>query len=108
MATTHVRCPNCNTTNTVKYGKQANGAQRYRCQNPDCERRIFLLDYSGRQKLPEIKRQIIELALTSNTNIRETARILGVSPATVIEVFELMANFGTKYRTQYVGEAARG
>ncbi|MBF0186957.1 MAG: IS1 family transposase [Magnetococcales bacterium] len=97
MATMEVCCPNCNTTNVVKYGRQANGAQRYRCQNLDCERTVFLTDYKDRVRLPEIKRQIIEMAL-SGSGIRDTARTLGVSPGAVIEVFELLANFGASYR----------
>ena len=32
-------------TEVSKAGKQANGAQRYQCQNVRCERRIFLLQY---------------------------------------------------------------
>ncbi len=96
MATIEIHCPNCNSRNVVKYGKQPNGAQRYRCMNPDCERQVFLLDYSDRQKLPEIKRQIIEMALAGK-DIREAARILNISPATVIEVYEQLAEFGRNY-----------
>lgn len=94
MAIAQVRCPNCDGLNVVKYGRQPNGAQRYRCQSPDCERQVFLLNYQSRPQLPEIKRQIIEMAL-SGSGIRETARQLNISPAKVIEVFDLLANFGT-------------
>jgi transposase-like protein len=97
MATIKVRCPHCGSHNVVKYGKQPNGTQRYRCQNQECERRIFLLEYQNRETMPEIKRQIIEMAL-NGTGIRETARRLGVSPATVIEVFEMIASFGAAFR----------
>jgi transposase-like protein len=43
MAVVPVQCPQCQGIRVVKYGKQANGAQRYRCNHPDCPRRIFLL-----------------------------------------------------------------
>ena len=94
MAIVQVRCPTCGGLNVVKYGRQPNGAQRYCCQSPDCERQVFLLNYKNRIRLPEIKRQIIEMALSGN-GIRETARQLNISPATVIEVFDLLSNFGS-------------
>ena len=43
MAVVSVQCPQCQGIHVVKYGKQTNGTQRYRCNNPDCPRRIFLL-----------------------------------------------------------------
>jgi len=67
----------------VKYGRQANGAQRFRCNNLDCERRIFLLQYQNKGRLPEIKRQMVDMAL-NGSGIRDTARVLRVSPTTVL------------------------
>jgi len=67
----------------VKYGRQANGAQRVRCNNLDCERRIFLLQYQNKGRLPEIKRQMVDMAL-NGSGIRDTARVLRVSPTTVL------------------------
>jgi len=67
----------------VKYGRQANGAQRFRCNNLDCERRIFLLQYQNKGRLPEVKRQMVDMAL-SGSGIRDTARVLGVNPTTVL------------------------
>ena len=67
----------------VKYGRQANGEQRYRCQNPHCERGIFLLQYHHRARVPEVKRQMVDMAL-NGSGIRDTARVLGVSPTTVL------------------------
>ncbi len=45
MAFVQVQCPDCHSTDVVQYGKQANGTQRYRCNNRDCSRIIFLLQY---------------------------------------------------------------
>jgi transposase-like protein len=50
-----VQCPHCQSTEVIKAGKQANGPQRYRCQNGQCERRIFLLQYQDRGRAPEIR-----------------------------------------------------
>jgi len=38
-----VQCPYCHSTEVIKAGRQANGAQRYRCHNEQCVRWIFLL-----------------------------------------------------------------
>jgi len=43
MALVYVPCPECQSIDVVQYGKQANGTQRYRCNNRDCPRTIFLL-----------------------------------------------------------------
>jgi transposase-like protein len=39
MALVYVHCPECQSIDVVQYGKQANGTQRYRCNNRDCPRR---------------------------------------------------------------------
>ncbi len=67
----------------IKAGKQPNGAQRYRCQNAACERTIFQLDYTDKGRLPEVKRQMVDMAL-NGSGIRDTARVLGVGATTVI------------------------
>jgi len=45
VAVMAVQCPECGSTEVVRYGRQANGEQRYRCNNVDCKRRIFLARY---------------------------------------------------------------
>jgi insertion element IS1 protein InsB len=83
MAVVEVQCPECGSREVVKYGRQANGEQRYRCKNPNCERMIFLLHYHDQGRLPQVKRQMVDMAL-NGSGIRDTARVLGVSPTTVI------------------------
>ena len=83
MAVVAVQCPKCESSEVVRYGRQANGEQRYRCNNPHCQRRIFLLQYHNTGWLPEVKRQIVNMAL-NGSGIRDTARVLGVSPTTVM------------------------
>ena len=51
-----VQCPHCQSTAVIKAGKQANGAQRYQCQNGQCVWRIFLLHYQDRSRVPEVRR----------------------------------------------------
>jgi transposase-like protein len=90
MATLVVSCPDCQSTRVVKAGKQPNGTQRYRCQNPTCERTIFQLTHVAHGRLPETQRQIVEMAL-NGSGIRDTARVLRVSPVTVLRVLKKRA-----------------
>jgi len=83
MATVSVQCPCCQSLAVIKAGKQPNGAQRYRCRNAECRRTIFQLDYSDQGRLPETKRQIVEMAL-NGSGVRDTARVLGISTDTVL------------------------
>ena len=84
MVTILVCCPCCNkSTDIIKAGKQPNGAQRYRCQNAACERTIFQLDYTDKGRLPETKRQIVDMVL-NGSGIRDTARVLGIGTGTVV------------------------
>ena len=83
MASVAVQCPACGSHEVVKYGQQPNGAQRYRCHSPHWQRRIFLLQYHNVGWAPEVKQQILEMAL-NGSGIRDTARILGISPTIVI------------------------
>ena len=87
MVTIPVQCPLCHSTKVIKAGKQATGAQRYQCQNRQCARRIFLLQYQDRGRIPEIRRQVIDLAL-NGSGVRDTARVLRISPTTVIAVLK--------------------
>ena len=87
MAVVAVQCPECGRGAVVKYGKQPNGEQRYRCNNPQCRRRIFLLQYHNTGWEPEVKEQMVEMAL-NGSGIRDTARVLGVSPTTVISTLK--------------------
>ena len=82
-----VQCPHCQGTEVIKAGKQANGTQRYRCQNGQCARRIFLLQYQDRGRVPEIRRQVVDMAM-NGSGIRDTARVLRISPTTVIAVLK--------------------
>ncbi|MFO1433965.1 MAG: IS1-like element transposase [Candidatus Competibacteraceae bacterium] len=67
----------------VKRGKTKNAKQRYRCRQQDCSVKTFILDYDYNGCLPEVKQQIIEMALNGSGS-RDTARVLEMSPSTVI------------------------
>jgi insertion element IS1 protein InsB len=90
-----VRCPYCQSTEVIKAGKQANRTQRYQCKNGQCERRIFLLQYQDRGRLPEIRRQVVDMAI-NGSGIRDTARVLRIRPTTVIAVLKKSPRAATR------------
>jgi insertion element IS1 protein InsB len=90
------QCPYCQGTAVIKAGKQANGTQRYQCQNRQCARRIFLLHYQHRARVPEVRRQVVDLAL-NGSGIRDTARVLRMSPTTVIAVLKKSRRATTRH-----------
>ena len=83
MVLVPVRCPYCQSDQIIKGGQTETGKQRYRCQQPDCFHRSFVLEPAYNGRLPEIKAQIIDMAL-NGSGIRDTARVLKISPTTVI------------------------
>ena len=78
-----VRCPFCQSDQIIKGGKAETGKQRYRCQSVDCPRRSFVLDPAYKGRMLEIKQQVIDMSLNGN-GICDTARVLKISPTTVI------------------------
>jgi insertion element IS1 protein InsB len=87
MVSVPVQCPYCQSTEVIKAGKQTNGAQRYQCQNGQCVRRIFLLQYQDRGRAPEVRSQVVDMAL-NGSGVRDTARVLRISPTTVIAIIK--------------------
>jgi transposase-like protein len=75
--------PHCHGTDIVRYGKTPQGKQRYRYRETVCQGRTFLLDYSSPGQSPHTKEQMIEMAMNAS-GIRDTARVLHVSPTTVL------------------------
>ena len=78
-----VRCPYCETDKVVKYGKGKTGAQRYKCMNEKCRRKIFQLAY--------VK---VEMAV-NGSGTRDTGRVLKISLNTVTSVLKNRKICGT-------------
>ena len=78
-----IHCPNCYDTELVKFGKTRQGKQRFQCRSVTCEGRTFILDHSYPGRSREVKQQIIDMAM-NGSGIRDTARVLHISPSTVI------------------------
>jgi transposase-like protein len=81
MATQEIRCPYCQWR-VKRKGFSQTGAQRYQCLALDC-RRTFQLAYAYQAWKPGVKSQIVDMAM-NGSGIRDTSRVLHVSPATVI------------------------
>lgn len=84
MITQVLHCPYCHATNIVKHGTTPEGKQRYRCRACPARGRTCLLAYTSAGQSPAIKQQIVDMAMTAS-GIRDTARVLHVSPTTVIK-----------------------
>jgi len=78
-----VQCPDCHSTDVSKHGKSAEGKKRYSCNNSECLRRTFILDNSHPGRKRSVKHQIVEMSL-NGSGVRDIARVLHVSPSTVI------------------------
>ena len=81
---TQVRhCPYCQGTDLVRHGMTPEGKQQYRCRACPDRGRTLLLEYAYAGQSPDVQQQIVEMALNAS-GIRATARVLHVSPTTVI------------------------
>lgn len=82
-----VSCPNCNSKDIKTVGLSAKGEQRYRCHNPECPTKSFMLEYRYRAYEPGIKTQVLAMAI-NGSGIRDTARVLGINKNTVISTIK--------------------
>src|SRR5262245_9064099 len=78
-----VLCPHCHSDDVIKGGKPKAGVQRYKCLNEHCPHYSFQLDRMYKGLRPAIKEQIVDMAL-NGCGIRDTARVLKISPTTVL------------------------
>src|SRR6266478_5142224 len=83
MTCISVRCPHGHSAPVVTRGKTHRGTQRDLCQNTACTRGSFLLDYRHRGGVPEVRHTIIDMSLNAS-GVRDTARVLHISPDTVL------------------------
>ena len=80
-----LHCPYCQGIDIVKHGLSPEGKQRYRCQAClEGHGRTCLLEYTYAGQSPAVKQQIVDMAMNAS-GIRDTARVLHVSPTMVIK-----------------------
>lgn len=94
-----VLCPDCGSDDGVKHGRSDEGKQRYKCRNSECRRCTFIRTYADRGYLPQVKQQITEMTL-NGSGIRDPARVLKISPTTVIETLKKRSTPEVRQRGQ--------
>lgn len=82
-----IACPACGSNEIKNAGQSLNGEPRYRCHNPNCAKKTFMLSYRYKAYRPGVKQQIIDMAINAS-GIRDTARVLGVAKGTVISTIK--------------------
>jgi transposase-like protein len=87
MALLSVKCTYCGSIKVVKFGKHPRGAQRYACQNEECSRSIFQIDYKYHACEPGMKLLILEMAI-NGSGVRAISRVLHISADVVIDTLK--------------------
>ena len=95
-----LHCFYCHGTDIVRHGQSPERTQRSQLPGyREGQGRTFLLDDAYAGQLPEVKQQMRDMALHVS-GMRDTARVLPISPTTVITelhkkhlTFELVASF---------------
>ena len=71
----------------MKSERNARGEQRYRCQNPNCPTKTFMLSYRYRAYEPGIKERVVAMVI-NGSGIRDTGRVLGIDKQTVMDLLK--------------------
>jgi transposase-like protein len=80
-------CPHCGSADVVRNGHYANGKQRYKCKNPECNCAAFAGSYSYNACDPAVRRKIYEMTVNGN-GTRAIARVLEISKNTVTSILK--------------------
>ena len=70
-----VTCPECNSSNIVKYGKIHNGKQRYRCH--DCHRQF--VPTATKKCISDEQKSLVDKLLLERLSLAAISRIAGIS-----------------------------
>ena len=68
-----LHCPYCQGTDIVRHGMTRQGKQRYRCRRARERGRTFLLEYSYAGQSPDVKQQIVDMAMNAQRHSRYRA-----------------------------------
>jgi transposase-like protein len=82
-----VKCQFCNSEKVTKNGHNKTGKQVYNCNNTECKHRNFVESYTNNGSNPEIRRQVLTMAINGN-GTRATGRILKISKDTVTAILK--------------------
>ena len=85
MITQVLHCTYFQSTDIVRHGSTPEDKPRYRCRACRLGRgRTFLLEYAYAGQAPEVKQQIVDMAMNAS-GLRDTARVRHVSSTTVLK-----------------------
>ena len=85
--TVTIRCPHCESAKISKNGHNKRGKQVYRCNNPRCQHKSFIEEYTNKAWDPKVRKQVLKLTIDC-TGTRATGRILGISKDTVTAILK--------------------
>ena len=89
MQTEEQTCPRCGARHIKKHGTTAQEKQRYRCK--ECGKQfLFALSYTYRACIPLLRELIVPMTL-NGSGVRDVARVLKISPTTVLAVLRQAA-----------------
>ncbi len=83
MSVVKVKCPVCESENVSKNSTSKVGKQQYICNNKQCHKSSFILDYTYNACKPEVKNKIIPITL-NGSGIRDISRVLKIGTTTVM------------------------
>jgi insertion element IS1 protein InsB len=94
MCYEEITCPRYSSRNIVKNGTTANQKQRYGCKA--C-RRPIITDYRYRGWQPGVRQWVLPVTMNASGN-RDRARVLRISPNTVLAIIKIEAQADTGAR----------
>jgi transposase-like protein len=95
-----VKRPHCQSVDVIKKGKSSTGQQGFRCLDCECLYQTFGLDLAYPGRKTAVKQQIVEMTL-NRSGVRDIARVLPVSPATVIQVLKKLCIWNQSISNSY-------
>ena len=79
-----LHCPHCQGTDIIRHGTTPPRQATLSLPRDGVRRAHFPIGLQLRRSLAEVKQQIVDMAMNAS-GIRDTARVLHVSPTTVIK-----------------------
>ena len=69
MVSKFLECPTCGSEKISKNRKNPRGAQKHICQNINCTKKYFILDYVNKSCLEEVKEQIVQMPVNGKVEL---------------------------------------